>query len=66
MIEIQNEHANCLRCGRRLKSEESKKLGFGQVCWEKWQHETKTKKLFTVDTETNDSNNISDNLSNKY
>ena len=49
MIEIQQEYKNCLRCGRKLKSEESKKLGFGKVCWEKWQHETEAKKLFGLE-----------------
>ena len=49
MIEIQQEYKNCLRCGRKLKSEESKKLGFGKVCWEKWQHETEAKKPFGLE-----------------
>ena len=25
----------CLRCGRRLRGEESRKRGYGKVCWEK-------------------------------
>jgi hypothetical protein len=45
------EYKCCLRCGRKLKSEESKKLGFGKVCWEKWQNETASKKLFEIDKE---------------
>ena len=29
-------HETCIRCGRKLKTPESKELGFGKVCWEKW------------------------------
>lgn len=43
------EYETCLRCGRKLKSPESKKLGFGKVCYEKWQHETDAKKLFETE-----------------
>ena len=39
-------HAVCFRCGRKLKSEESKILGMGRVCYEKWQQEQNTKPLF--------------------
>lgn len=28
-------HTKCLRCGRRLKTEEAQMLGYGKVCWEK-------------------------------
>lgn len=28
-------HKVCLRCGRKLKSEESRKLGYGAVCYKK-------------------------------
>ena len=39
-------YENCIRCGRKLKTEESRTRGFGKVCWEKWQMETKSNKLF--------------------
>lgn len=26
---------NCLRCHRKLKTQESQKLGFGKICWQK-------------------------------
>lgn len=41
-------YSNCIRCGRKLKNEESKELGFGKICWEKWQSETMSNKLFVV------------------
>ena len=28
-------HSHCLRCGRRLKTDEAKVRGFGKVCWQK-------------------------------
>lgn len=28
-------HEHCIRCGRKLKSEEAKKLGYGPICWKK-------------------------------
>ena len=31
----------CLRCGRKLRSYESQKLGFGKICYNKWESETK-------------------------
>ena len=48
-MQVNKEYSNCLRCGRKLKSEESKKLGFGKICFEKWQHETEAKKLFDME-----------------
>lgn len=41
-------HENCLRCGRKLKSQASKELGFGKVCWEKYNSEDNYKKLFPI------------------
>ena len=29
------EHTKCIRCGRRLKSPETKERGYGDVCWKK-------------------------------
>lgn len=29
----------CARCGRRLKNEKAKQLGYGTVCWRKVQAE---------------------------
>ena len=36
----------CLRCGRKLKSGEARKQGYGKICLEKMRKTTKTKKLF--------------------
>lgn len=36
----------CKRCGRKLKSEESKSRGYGKICWEKAQ--TNIKPLFIL------------------
>ena len=38
-----DEHEFCLRCGRRLKSPEARKIGYGTVCLKKLQHSTKNK-----------------------
>lgn len=38
----------CRRCGRRLKSLDSQKLGMGPVCYAKWLAESSQKKLFQI------------------
>ena len=52
----QEEHLKCLRCGRKLKTEQSKLLGFGKTCWEKYNSESKYKALFSADCLTKNSN----------
>ena len=37
----------CRRCGRKLRSEESKQKGMGQTCYKKWEAEQNKKKLFS-------------------
>jgi hypothetical protein len=37
----------CKRCGRKLKSAESRERGYGKSCWEKAQ--TTLKPLFRID-----------------
>jgi hypothetical protein len=32
-----NEHEQCGRCGRKLKTEASRQAGFGPVCKRKWE-----------------------------
>lgn len=38
----------CRRCGRRIKSLDSQKLGMGPVCYAKWLAESGQKKLFQI------------------
>ena len=44
-------HETCLRCGRKLKTEASKELGFGKTCWEKYNSDVKFKPLFEMEAE---------------
>lgn len=46
------EYTHCLRCGRKLKNPEAKKIGFGKVCLEKQQWEDK-QRLFEVNKNGN-------------
>lgn len=42
----EKEYSHCLRCGRKLKNEKAKKIGYGVVCERKLRLENKPKKLF--------------------
>ena len=49
-----NETVFCRRCGRKLKSEQAKQLGFGPTCYKRYIKETTMstrKKLFVVNKE---------------
>lgn len=48
---------HCIRCGRKLKTPESQELGFGKICWEKWNSGTHIKPLFSIDTKDEKENN---------
>lgn len=37
----------CLRCGRKLKTEETRKRGYGDICWKKV-NENKKVRLFDI------------------
>lgn len=37
------EYTHCLRCGRKLKNEQAKKIGYGIVCYKKIQTNKKTR-----------------------
>ena len=53
------EYLKCLRCGRKLQSEESKQRGYGNTCWEKYTNSVRYKELFKVDSQqTADTDNI--------
>ena len=51
----QKEHKICLRCGRKLKNPDARKLGYGAVCFKKMQ--SSGKKLF-LDTVNHKDDNI--------
>lgn len=44
----QKEYAYCLRCGRRLKNEEARIIGYGKICLEKAKQEKNIPRLFTI------------------
>lgn len=44
--ESNNTYQYCRRCGRRLKTEESKKLGLGRCCYQKEVRTKYSKPLF--------------------
>lgn len=44
------ETSLCRRCGRKLRSEESKARGMGETCYKKSQSEAVHKKLYTLQT----------------
>ena len=44
-METNKEFTHCLRCGRKLKNEEARKIGYGKICLEKMKTKN-TKKLF--------------------
>lgn len=43
----QKEYEYCLRCGRKLKSEKTRKKGYGDICFNKMKIQQK-KRLFTI------------------
>ena len=47
---VKKEYEYCLRCGRRLKSERSRGIGYGLVCEGKMRSE-KSRRLFGIDGE---------------
>lgn len=44
----EDEHEYCLRCGRRLKSQEARMLGYGTVCYKKMQSQKSVPRLFSL------------------
>lgn len=49
------EYDKCGRCGRKLKNPESRKLGFGAVCYNKLQARRELRPLFSMEAK-NDEN----------
>jgi hypothetical protein len=55
---MQKLHEKCIRCGRKLKTPASKELGFGKICWEKWNNDDGiTKPLFSLEDCNEEKNN---------
>lgn len=44
---MKDEYEKCLRCGRKLKTPFARTIGYGKVCWEKYNSED-SKDLFPV------------------
>ena len=44
VMRVEKEHEVCLRCGRKLKNPDARKLGYGAVCFKKMQ--SSGKRLF--------------------
>lgn len=48
MNDRQKEHEYCMRCGRKLKNQNARILGYGSVCYKKVQSESDiSRQLFT-------------------
>lgn len=56
---MKDEYEKCLRCGRKLKTPFARTIGYGKVCWEKYNSED-SKDLFPVNalTKAGDKNAI--------
>lgn len=46
MEDKKKEYEKCLRCGRKLKNEEARQIGYGKTCLYKIKKEMKVKRLF--------------------
>lgn len=53
-------HLVCIRCGRKLRTEESQIVGMGKICREKAQNHNNRKSLFRSDTGAESSSRISE------
>ena len=47
----QKEYEYCLRCGRKLRSEETRKRGYGIICFKKMKVNQRNR-LFTITQES--------------
>ena len=45
---MNKEYKKCLRCGRKLKTDKAKQLGYGDICYEKVIKENKSPGLFKL------------------
>ena len=44
----QKIYKRCLRCGRKLKNDEARKIGYGKICFEKSKKINGTKRLWNL------------------
>ena len=42
----EKEYTHCLRCGRKLRNQKARQIGYGVICERKMRKEKKSKKLF--------------------
>ena len=47
-VDMSELYEVCLRCGRKLRSESSKTLGYGKICFQKQRANNVTQALFDV------------------
>ena len=53
-MSVQEQTHICRRCGRKLRSDESKQRGMGDTCYRKWQAEQNKKKLVSASLQKSD------------
>ena len=47
-VTINHDYHRCLRCGRVLKTPESRELGYGETCYKKVKLLNQSKRLFSL------------------
>lgn len=46
VVDKLKEHEYCLRCGRKLKNQDARLLGYGTICYKKSRTDSTKKSLF--------------------
>ena len=49
LSELSNTHTVCIRCGRKLRTPESRELGVGPTCYKKQSNANTARPLFEVE-----------------
>ena len=60
VMRAEKEHEVCLRCGRKLKNPDARKLGYGAVCFKKMQSSGKKLFLETINEGGNSIRKVND------
>ena len=50
------EYTHCIKCGKKLKTQEARKRGMGRICFEKFKEDSKKQRLFEMKLEQDTSN----------